>query len=109
VPKATVLAKYQEASLESEEHRKMMFSKQTWENRFEEAASFIPWAGVRTWLDVGCGTSRFFEKVIGSDCATGLQACVGKTCQPEEDRLMFAHRQCREIIRLRLGDELCEH
>ena len=77
VPKSTVLAKYQEASLEPEEHRKMMFSKQTWENRFEEVAALIPWAGVGRWLDVGCGTARFFENVVGADYATDLETCVG--------------------------------
>jgi len=77
VPKATVLGKYQESSLEREEHRKMMFSKETWENRFEEVAALIPWAGVARWLDVGCGTARFFEKVVGADYAVDLETCVG--------------------------------
>jgi len=77
VPKAEVLARYQESSQEPEEHRKMMSSKDTWENRFEEAAALISWSRVATWLDVGCGTARFFEKVIDAGCAVGLRECVG--------------------------------
>lgn len=77
VPKAAVLAKYQETSLEPEEHRKMRSSKGTWENRFEEAAAVIPWSDVCTWLDVGCGTARFFERVIGLGIASRLERCVG--------------------------------
>jgi SAM-dependent methyltransferase len=77
VPKADVLAKYQETSLEPEEHRKMRSSKGTWQNRFEEAARLTPWSSVRTWLDVGCGTARFFERVIGLGVAGRLEQCVG--------------------------------
>src|SRR5947207_9549577 len=77
VPKSAVLARYQQASSEPEEHRKMMFSKDTWENRFLEVGEFIPWGGVRRWLDVGCGTARLFESVIASGRASDLTACVG--------------------------------
>jgi len=77
VSKATVLARYQETSLEPEEHRKMMSSRETWERRFDEAAQLIAWAGVRSWLDVGCGTARLFEKVIAGGGATSLERCLG--------------------------------
>jgi SAM-dependent methyltransferase len=77
VSKATVLAKYQETSLEAEEHRKLMSSKQTWENRFDEVADIIPWSQVRTWLDVGCGTAKLFETVISRGDAKDLHECVG--------------------------------
>jgi len=75
--KADVLARYEEHSHAAEEHRKMMSSAQTWENRFEEAAHLIPWKGVRTWLDVGCGTARLFQKVIDAGVAPALERCVG--------------------------------
>ena len=75
--KAEVLARYEQHSHEAEEHRQMMSGAQTWENRFDEAARLIRWGGVRTWLDVGCGTARFFEKVIASGAAPDLERCLG--------------------------------
>lgn len=76
--KADVLAKYEAHSCASEEHRQMMwFSPQTWENRLDEAARLISWPHVRTWLDVGCGTARLFEKVISRPDASSLERCVG--------------------------------
>jgi|RhiMetdeSRZDD1v2_1073273.scaffolds.fasta_scaffold03991_8 SAM-dependent methyltransferase len=77
VSKDVVLAAYEEWSRQPEEHRKMMSSRETWENRFDEAIAIIPWDGVRRWLDVGCGTARFFEKVLASGCAPSLEAVTG--------------------------------
>jgi SAM-dependent methyltransferase len=75
--KADVLARYEVSSRAPEEHRRMMSSLDTWENRFDEAARMIPWRRVRRWLDVGCGTARFVEKVLAARIAPALDLCVG--------------------------------
>ena len=77
VTKDVVLATYEEWSRLPEEHRKMMSSHDTWENRFDEAIALIPWSGVRRWLDVGCGTARLFEKTLTTGRAPSLEALTG--------------------------------
>lgn len=77
VSKEEVLSRYREKSFEQEEHSKMMSSKETWENRFEEVINLIPWEQIHSWLDVGCGTARLFERVIHSGIADQLEQCIG--------------------------------
>jgi SAM-dependent methyltransferase len=78
VSKADVLARYENHSRSPEEYRKAIWTNPTtWENRFSEVARLVEWARVRSWLDVGCGTARLFEKVIAGGAAPVLQRCVG--------------------------------
>jgi 2-polyprenyl-3-methyl-5-hydroxy-6-metoxy-1,4-benzoquinol methylase len=67
ISKEEIIARYIEAAKSPIENFKMMSSKYTWENRFEEAALLIPWDRVESWFDVGCGTGRFFEKIAKAD------------------------------------------
>ena len=60
--KKEIKRKYTESGqLFSDSQKSMWGSEESMLNRFRLALDQINWDGIETWLDIGCGTGRFFE------------------------------------------------
>jgi len=68
VSKEAVVAEYTLSAQASDEFAKVKWGSQaSMDNRLRLAASLVDWTRIKSWLDVGCGTGRFFELVDVSD------------------------------------------
>lgn len=82
VSKKQVLDEYKEASRSSSDYKKSKWgSHLSMLNRFLLGLQIINWKEVNTWLDVGCGSGRFFSVV--EDAGQIFENLVGIDITPQ--------------------------